>query len=253
MANKVFGKKIAVLRREAKLTQQQVADALSISNKSTIASWEAGKSEPCVDVLLRLMNLYNVTDVLETFGYSVNTYRATASDSVEVNLVIKYRACDDKGKKAVEKTLLSEYNRCCSLQDAEAPVNGRKVAELQVYDIAASAGIGNYLNDHEGYQLIEYFEDEIPERADFGIKIEGNSMEPNISDGEVVFVQATPAVDSGEIGIFILNGKSFCKRLNIQNSKQRCVSLVSLNKAYEPIEIGEFDDLRTVGRVISCK
>ena len=47
----------------------------------------------------------------------------------------------------------------------------------------------------------------------------------------------------GEIGIFTFNGEGYMKRL--ANG-----ALVSLNPAYPPILIHEYDDLRCQGRVL---
>lgn len=64
-----FGKKLAELRKKAAFTQKQVADYLGISNPSTVASWEGGKSEPSAANLMRICSLFEVENVLEAFGY----------------------------------------------------------------------------------------------------------------------------------------------------------------------------------------
>lgn len=47
------GNKITSLRKEKKLTQQQLGDLLFVSDK-TISSWEANRTEPSLDMILRL-------------------------------------------------------------------------------------------------------------------------------------------------------------------------------------------------------
>lgn len=74
-------------------------------------------------------------------------------------------------------------------------------------------------------------------------------MEPRIHDGGTVFVRAMPAIDSGKIGVFVLDGKVYCKKLVIDHENGQ-VRLVSLNKDYEDILVGEFASFRTLGRVI---
>ncbi len=47
------GKKITSLRKKRKLTQQQLGDLLFVSDK-TISSWEADRTEPSLDMILKL-------------------------------------------------------------------------------------------------------------------------------------------------------------------------------------------------------
>lgn len=69
MANKQFGKTLQSLRKNAGFTQQQVADILELKNKSTLASWEIGKSEPDGYTFLKLCKLYQVENIYNAFGY----------------------------------------------------------------------------------------------------------------------------------------------------------------------------------------
>ena len=52
----------------------------------------------------------------------------------------------------------------------------------------------------------------IARNAAFGTFVAGDSMEPKINDGDLLLVQDTPQLDSGEIGVFLLNEKVYCKR-----------------------------------------
>lgn len=90
---------------------------------------------------------------------------------------------------------------------------------------------------------------EIPSKADFGVNISGDSMEPKIFDGDIVWVKAMLQIENGEIGIFILDGDALCKKLHVDYNK-RIIELVSLNPKYTPRRIGAEDDLRTVGKVL---
>ena len=68
-------------------------------------------------------------------------------------------------------------------------------------------------------------------------------MEPRFFDGDCVLIQRSARIHEGEIGIFIVNGDSYIKKIG--NGK-----LLSLNPAYEPILLHEYDDIRCVGKVI---
>ena len=120
--------------------------------------------------------------------------------------------------------------------------------EINVYDEPAAAGLGNYLDDPE-YRVEQYPDYAIPSGTDFGVRIQGDSMEPRIHDGATVFVRAMPAIDSEQIGVFVLDGKAYCKKLKIDHENGQ-VCLASLNKEYEDILVGEFASFRTLGRVL---
>lgn len=122
------------------------------------------------------------------------------------------------------------------------------MVEINVYDQPAAAGLGNYLDEPE-YRVEQYPADVIPDGTDFGVLIDGDSMEPRIHNGGTVFVHAQVAIDPGKIGVFVLDGKVYCKQLTVDH-ENRQVRLVSLNKAYDDILVGEFASFRTLGHVI---
>ena len=115
------------------------------------------------------------------------------------------------------------------------------LTKIPFYNIPVSAGTGQWLADGHEYEY-EDFED-VPNGADFALKVRGDSMEPLYSDGEIVFIQANVLVESGQVGVFCLNDEGYLKQL--QGNR-----LVSLNKAYKPIVIAEHDSFFCAGRVI---
>lgn len=67
----------------------------------------------------------------------------------------------------------------------------------------------------------------------FGLMIKGDSMEPKISNGDVVIVRKQADADDGDIVIALVNGDdAVCKRLKKYNDG---ISLISNNPAYEPM------------------
>lgn len=67
----------------------------------------------------------------------------------------------------------------------------------------------------------------------FGLQIKGQSMEPKISDGDVVIVRRQPDVDSGDIAVVLVNGNDATVK-RIKKSPQG-VTLIPSNPAYEPM------------------
>lgn len=55
-----FGKTLKVLRQERNLSQAELGVMLSVAN-NTISSWERDNSEPCIDQIVRLAQIFAVT------------------------------------------------------------------------------------------------------------------------------------------------------------------------------------------------
>ena len=67
-----FGKTLAKLRKERKLTQQELADLLNVTNK-TISKWETNTTAPDIDTLKRIRTSSNH----EGIGIMKNTTAAS--------------------------------------------------------------------------------------------------------------------------------------------------------------------------------
>lgn len=67
----------------------------------------------------------------------------------------------------------------------------------------------------------------------FGLKIKGDSMEPKISDGDVVIVRRQEDVETGDIAVVLVNGNTATvKRIKKQTDG---IMLIPTNPAYEPL------------------
>ena len=134
----------------------------------------------------------------------------------------------------------------------KAKINHRKednFDELTVFEEAAAAGLGNYLSDTPVTHMEQYPSGIIPSGTNYGVPISGDSMMPKFKNGSTAFVQSTPVLNDGEIGIFALNGNSYIKQL-IVDRENGTVRLHSLNQAYKDIIVSEGDTLYTLGRVL---
>ena len=80
-------------------------------------------------------------------------------------------------------------------------------------------------------------------RADFALRVSGNSMEPRFHDGDILLVEETPDVAIGELGIFICDGEGYFKEYGGDH-------LRSLNPEYAPIPISDFHSFSCCGSVI---
>lgn len=89
----------------------------------------------------------------------------------------------------------------------------------------------------------------------FGLQIKGQSMEPKISDGDVVIVRRQPDVDNGDIAVVLVNGNDATVK-KIKKSPQGVV-LIPSNPAYEPMYYSneEIESLPVtiLGRVVELR
>ena len=150
---------------------------------------------------------------------------------------------NEEGKaKAIEyMNLLIDSGKYANTQTSIIPIK----RTIRLFDIPVSAGTGNFL-DGEEYTEIEVG-NEVPSCADFGIRISGDSMEPQFVNGQIVWVKQQLTLQAGEIGIFYLDGNAYCKKLE---NKKGELSLISLNKKYSPIIISQTSSFQVFGKVV---
>lgn len=142
------------------------------------------------------------------------------------------------------------YNTLAVLCDPQYDEDGDAVEVEQVveytvklYEMPASAGPGNFLEDSIDAQEITVTNPD----CSFAVKISGDSMEPKIIDGSIALVKRCEDVPNAHIGIVWYQGKSYCKKI-VQ--KEDGLLLVSINKAYTPIKVTSYEDWRVFGEVI---
>lgn len=76
--------------------------------------------------------------------------------------------------------------------------------------------------------------------------VNGDSMEPDFNDGDIIQYHPQPDLENREIGVFAVNGSITMKRIR----KNSDIRLESLNKKYKDIIIKESDDFSILGKVI---
>ena len=233
-----IGETLGKYRRAAGLSQKEAAEKLSaldqeISNKS-ISAWEKSTSSPSPKQFLLLCKIYGITDIYSVF--------------IEPNPDNPFSILTPEGKeKALDYINILGMTDKYHIQTEETnKVISFPRRKLPLYLLPASAGSGEFLDGDE-YEL-EEVGSEVPEKAHFGIRLNGDSMEPRYLNGQIVWVERTTDLLDGDIGIFYLDGNAYCKRLHKETDY---VELISLNSKYDPIPITEANDFRVYGRVVS--
>ena len=87
----------------------------------------------------------------------------------------------------------------------------------------------------------------IPTGTDFCLKVNGDSMDPMFHDGDYVFIKRETDFRNGSIGVVIVNGDAYLKKIYITEDS---IKLVSLNKKYKDIIVSNEDTIKYVGTVV---
>lgn len=227
-----MGDKIRTRREELGISQAELAKRIGVTQGS-IGNYESGVSKPKMELMPRIFQALQ-TDANYLFGETAPNADITYSESQAIK---KYRTLDQYGKETVDAVLDVEYRRCTEIRKQETAS-----IEIRLSRLAASAGTGEHLDDEE-YESILVKRTPESERADFAVMVNGDSMEGTYSDGDILLVESTPRINSGDIGIFTVNSDGYVKEFGGDR-------LISHNPNYDDILLHDYDVVLCSGRVI---
>ena len=122
------------------------------------------------------------------------------------------------------------------------PSAPRTTKVIPLFGASFAAGIAepDFGNAWEDYEIDAH------QKADFAIRIHGDSMEPYLSDGSIALcVKRTPA--TGEVGAFLVDGEFVVKQAVVDAFGN--LYLLSLNRKRKNCDITIWHDS---GRRVSC-
>lgn len=241
-----IGSRIKELRIKHNITQEELAKMIGVT-KGAIANYENEVSSPKIDLMYKLFDALDCdANYLHQDDMKALTYKNKATPEEFENIIKKYRSLDPYGQETVNYILERESTRVSALdkkdfriKELEA-INALPPAPRRIYTYLhkiAAAGVGFYFDDIP----TDTIEAPYRENADFIVGVNGDSMEPTYSNGDLVYVEKCQIVEPGEIGIFIVNSECFIKEAGHDE-------LISHNKKYKPIPGTEY--IICVGRVL---
>lgn len=211
----LLAQNIKTLRNKAGWSQQVLADQLGMG-RSTLAEYERGKTEPNIDTLIKLTELFNITlDQLICKNLLAESYEIIKNKDLRVLAITVDR--DKKGN-------------------------------IELVDTKAEAG---YL---ESAQDPEYIRDlpriwfpSIPEGTYRGFEIQGESMLP-MEPGSIVicaYVEKLSELKDNRTYVVVSQQEGLVyKRVRV-NQNRKSLTLTSDNELYAPYEIS-FTDIREI-------
>ena len=263
MQSKLFQQRLKGLRKEKGITLERLAKEIG-TTKVTLSRYENGDRSPKLEFVAALSNYFNV-EMTWLAGVDNSKFSKTKNDNT-----LKYKfqkelnkEKDGKHTKSVEtfliqsqltpprqqnvliyaKEQLEEQN---NTKDNIVDFNDykdNKVNEASVYGYA-SAGTGEQLFDEPRFKV--NVKGYIPPH-DLALQVNGDSMEPVFRNGEIIFVEKTHDIKNGQIGVFIINGEAYVKKVRVEDDR---LTLISLNKNYKDLHFYQNEGVQLVGKVI---
>lgn len=229
-------------RERLNMTQQDCADYFEVGLRAW-QTYEQGRSEPKNELLVRMADYFHVTtDYL--LGRSTEEQNAIDRLAGEFNMsALEKKIMEGYVNLPVNmRTDLMDFLHRSVLEVIEEE-KSREYISVSFADYPVSAGLGDELENYEQWDKRSILKTDKTRKADFVIRVSGDSMEPMLFDGDYIAVKKQEAVDIGQIGVFCVDGKGYVKKLG-----ENC--LISLNDKYDDIQLTEDTEVRCFGLVL---
>ena len=212
----MIGSTLKTLLQQRQMNVNELARCADVSPQTLYSVIRRDSMKIDFDVLLKICRALDVP--VQTF-YGGAEETSDMPDSGEWELLRKYRGLDAHGQELAGLVIDAEYRRV-SVPERETP----PTRVIPLYYTPAAAGYASPAlgEDYEPYEV------PADSKADFAARIQGDSMEPWIADGDVVLVRRGP-VQAGDVGLFFVDGDMKCKQYCRDNYGN--VYLFSLNRA----------------------
>ena len=225
------------------MTQEDLANKLDIG-KSAVSNYEKGYRKPKQSLIFKLAN---------TFDVSINYFFPETTENISQSEILTiYNQLNDERKEIslnFVKDQLKQQEEQSNVVQADFSVKeDSNVYSLEQHRIKqewrgyVSAGTGEFLFDNQ-VEYVEFDENEVPDRSDFCLTVNGDSMLPLFEDKQYIFIKGTTDVRNGQVIVCTLNGEAFVKKITGNR-------LVSLNPKYDDITISENDNFKICGVVL---
>lgn len=231
-----LGERIKYARESKNYLQSELAKLIGVKSAGVISNWEKDINKPDAEKIVKLCDVLDISASFLLDYYGKSSFEIS---SFEIDLMRKYRLLDAHGKETVSIVLDRELERMNQIK--RVTNSFAQIRYIQYYQRLASAGNGEYLFDDIPADLLSVPVDEVSSKADFVIGVNGDSMEPTFKDGDKVFVERCQIIETGEIGIFMIDNTCVIKEAGEDG-------LISHNPNYDKIAGSE--SIYCVGKVL---
>ena len=193
---------IRFYRERLEMEQKALARMIGVT-ANAISNWESGRSRPDINLLPNICDALQIT-LYQLFDIENPAPRYTAGEEMFME---DYRQLT-KGNRYAVRSLTK------TLLQVQAEESRRDIEKLLYFERQLAAGIGDPSEfEDKGIPLYVY-SDAISSFADCVFTVNGDSMEPEYSDGMLVCVQRimdASMMEPGDIGAFMVENEMYIK------------------------------------------
>ncbi|HFG2362981.1 LexA family transcriptional regulator [Staphylococcus aureus] len=234
-----FKDRLKQIMSERKISQSELSRRTGIGRNS-ISDYLNGKYEAKQDKVFELAKALNVNEAW-LMGFDISKNRKIENNDITSIYSKLTPPRQSNVLKYATNQLEEQNNDSDNLVDFNSYIQEK--SEVDIYG-CASAGIGERLyNEPISKESVRGY---VPAH-DIALKVNGDSMEPLFKNGQIIFIEKSHTIKDGQIGVFIINGDAYVKKVYVEDNR---LTLVSLNKKYKDLYFYDNESVRLVGKVI---
>lgn len=218
------GSMLKEILKEQNTNINELARRLNVPAQTLYSMVKRDNQKVDFDLMMRICSELNVP--VERMCEDITV--PALPDSEEFSMLSRYRRLDEWGKELTRLVIDRELMRTENTAETEKKASAKVIP---LYTTPAAAGYASPAlgDDYEDY--------EVPgdSRADFAVRIDGDSMEPYILDGSVALCKRGDIIHDGDVGLFFVDGDMKCKQY-CQDSEGN-VYLFSANRARSDADV----------------
>jgi len=235
-----FKNRLKQIMSERNISQSELSRRTGIGRNS-ISDYLKGKYEAKQDKVFELAKVLNVNEAW-LMGFDISKDRIINDNDITTvyNQLTPPR----------QHNVLDFANHQLELQNS----TDDNVIDLDTYknENTTLTDVNGYVSAGTGEQIFDEPKFKVSVKGyvpphDLALQVNGNSMEPMFSDKEIIFVEKSNNIKNGQIGVFIINGEAYVKKVHVGEDR---LTLVSLNKDYRDLHFYENEGVRLIGKVI---
>ena len=252
--------KLKDAKKNCRLTTEELSSLTGVPCSTLNKIFSGNIEEPKFSVVVSLASALQIP-----VASLADEDPALALPPKEKELLLSYRSLDAHGREICRYLIEKEAERCASPALAESafsvpepctakstslpqmtrpkilPLKKSGSVRIRLFDLPASAGVGEPL-DQESSTWITV-SGTAGKAADFAVKVNGNSMEPLYTTGDILLVREGAEIQPGELGLFVADGEGYFKKFGGDR-------LISLNPDYADIPISHFSHFSCRGKIV---
>lgn len=254
--------RIQKLANEAGISIAALERATGLSN-GIIKKWQT--QSPSCDKIITLANYLNTTteyillgkenelhcsddvkSLLKFYNQLAPMEKGMVIGKAETLAELAAERAAEQAKKEEETAQSSADERPTPQKPLPFPTEPKQNEEdncyIDICSFPANAGTGVYIED-SGIKPLQIVHTDIADRANYAIRVSGDSMMPEYCDGDIVLVETCRSVAIGEIGVFMVDGDAYIKKYGGDR-------LISFNPKYKDMLLKKYETSFCRGRVL---